>query len=243
MTKYEEVSGWADAIAEVVQQRRMPPWLADPKYGHFANDRSMPERGKSRSFTSGPPPVLRKATPRNLPRRAEVRRGLVSCPKLPDAVSLRHDGRAYSVPATGVVDYQYFAVDPGFKEDKWINAIEARPSNRAIVHHIIVFAAAEGRPRRRPPAVPGRLRSGRDAAVLPKGYAKMIPAGSELLFQMHFTPNGKPGDDISECGLVFADPKEVTHLVRTVEAINTGFEIPAGADNYKVEATLVRHPV
>jgi hypothetical protein len=65
----------------------------------------------------------------------------------------------------------------------------------------------------------------------------MLPAGYQLLFQMHYTPNGKAGTDRSRVGIVFADPKEVTHLVRTVQAINTGFEIPAGADNYKVEAT------
>ena len=73
--------------------------------------------------------------------------------------------------------------------------------------------------------------------ILPKGYAKFVPAGYELLFQMHFTPNGKPGKDRSRVGIVFADPKEVTHLVRTVQAMNTGFEIPPGDDNYKVEAT------
>ena len=46
MTSYAEVSGWADMIAEVVRQRRMPPWHADPKYGHFSNDRSLPEQEK-----------------------------------------------------------------------------------------------------------------------------------------------------------------------------------------------------
>jgi hypothetical protein len=73
--------------------------------------------------------------------------------------------------------------------------------------------------------------------------AKHIPAGSELLFQLHYTPNGKPGDDISECGIVFADQNEVNHLVRTVEAINTGFEIPAGADNFEVQSDSFALPM
>jgi peroxiredoxin len=239
MSKYEEVSGWADAIAEVVQQRRMPPWLADPKYGHFTNDCSLSENEKQTLYqwaAAGAP----EGDPKELPAAPTFVDGW-KLPKAPDAVfyDLKKE---YSVPATGVVDYQYFAVDPGFKEDKWIKAIEARPSDRAVVHHIIVFSQPKGsrdEGRRQfligyaPGAVP---------LVLPKGYAKMIPAGSELLFQMHFTPNGKPGQDRSRVGLVFADPKEVTHLVRTVEAINTGFEIPAGADNYKVEANSFAFP-
>ena len=235
MTKYDEVSGWADAIAEVVQQRRMPPWLADPKYGHFANDRSMPEDEKQILYqwaAAGAP----QGDPKELPEPPKFVDGW-QLPKDPDAIFYMRK-REYSVPATGVVDYQYFTVDPGFKEDKWIRAIEARPGNRAVVHHIIVFASPKGASRdegRRQFLVgyaPGAM-----PLLLPQGFAKILPAGYELLFQMHYTPNGKPGKDRSRVGIVFADPKEVTHLVRTVQAINTGFEIPAGADNYKVEAT------
>jgi peroxiredoxin len=238
MTNYAEVSGWADAIVEVVQQRRMPPWLADPKYGHFTNDRSMPEDEKQLLYqwaTSGAP----EGDPKELPAPPKFVEGW-ELPKNPDAVY--YLPKEYSVPATGVVDYQYFAVDPGFKEDKWIKAIEARPSNRAVVHHIIVFAQPkgtrdEGRRQFLIGYAPGAM-----PLVLPKGYAKLVPAGYELLFQMHFTPNGKPGKDRSRVGIVFADPKEITHLVRTVNAINTGFEIPAGADNYKVEASSFPYP-
>ena len=239
MTTYEEVSGWADAIAEVVQQRRMPPWLASPKYGHFANDRSMPEEEKQVLYqwaAAGAP----EGDPKELPAPPKFVDGW-SLPKDPDAVFYDMKGE-FSVPATGVVDYQYFAIDPGFKEDKWIKAIEARPGDRAVVHHIIVFSQPKGtRDEGRRQFLVG-FAPGAMPLILPKGFAKLVPAGSELLFQMHFTPNGKPGKDRSRVGIVFADPKEVTHLVRTVEAINTGFEIPAGADNYKVEASSFAFP-
>jgi len=240
MTKYEEVSGWADAIAEVVRQRRMPPWHASPKYGHFANDRSMPEEEKEVLYqwaAAGAPEGDTKSVP---PAPTFVEGwGL---PKAPDKI-FKMAPKAYHVPATGVVEYQYFRVDPGFKEDKWITAIEARPSNRAVVHHIIVFAGPKGgRDEARRQFLVGYA-PGAMPLVLPPGMAKHIPAGSELLFQLHYTPNGKPGDDISECGIVFADPKEVKHLVRTVEAINTGFEIPAGADNFEVDADSFAMPM
>ena len=125
-------------------------------------------------------------------RSAEVRRRLAAS-RRPRRRPVHEQGR-YKVPATGVVDYQYFTVDPGFKEDKWIKAIEARPSNRAVLHHIIVFASPKGAARdegRRQFLVgyaPGAI-----PMVLPPGYAKLLPAGYELLFQVHYTPNGKAG--------------------------------------------------
>jgi peroxiredoxin len=233
MTNYAEVSGWADAIAEVVQQRRMPPWLADPKYGHFANDRSMPEDEKQVLYqwaSAGAP----EGDTKELPAPPKFTDGW-QLPRQPDGVY--YVPKEYSVPATGVVDYQYFSVDPHFKEDKWLAAVEARPSNAAVVHHIIVFAQPKGaRDEGKRQFLVG-FAPGAMPLILPKGYAKFVPAGYELLFQMHFTPNGKPGKDRSRVGLVFADPKEVTHLVRTVQAMNAGFEIPPGDEYYKVEAT------
>jgi hypothetical protein len=240
MTNYGEVSGWADAMAEVVRDRRMPPWHASPKYGHFANDRSMPEEEKEVLYqwaAAGAP----EGNPKDVPAPPTFVEGW-SLPKAPDKI-FKMRAQPYHVQATGVVEYQYFRVDPGFKEDKWITAIEARPSNRAVVHHIIVFAGPKGgRDEARRQFLVGYA-PGAMPLILPKGMAKHIPAGSELLFQLHYTPNGKPGDDISECGIVFGDPKEVKHLVRTVEAINTGFEIPAGADNYEVESDSFSMPM
>jgi peroxiredoxin len=240
MTNYAEVSGWADAIAEVVRQRRMPPWHASPKFGHFANDRSMPEEEKDVLYqwaAAGAP----EGDAKNLPPTPTFVEGW-GLPKAPDKI-FKMAAKPYHVPATGVVEYQYFRVDPGFKEDKWITAIEARPSNRGVVHHIIVFAGPKGgRDEARRQFLVGYA-PGAMPLVLPPGMAKHIPAGSELLFQLHYTPNGKPGDDISECGIVFGDPKDVKHLVRTVEAINTGFEIPAGAENFEVDADSFAMPM
>jgi peroxiredoxin len=240
MTNYGEVSGWADAIAEVVRERRMPPWHASPKYGHFANDRSMPEEEKEVLYqwaSAGAP----EGDVKNLPPAPTFVEGW-GLPKAPDKV-FKMATKAFHVPAEGVVEYQYFRVDPGFKKDVWIKAIEARPSNRAVVHHIIVFAGPKGgRDEARRQFLVGYA-PGAMPLILPQGMAKHIPAGSELLFQLHYTPNGKPGDDISECGIVFADQNEVNHLVRTVEAINTGFEIPAGADNFEVQSDSFALPM
>jgi peroxiredoxin len=235
MTNYDEVSGWADAIAEVVRDRRMPPWFADPKYGHFGNDRSMPDEEKQVLYqwaAAGAP----QGDPKELPAPPTFVDGW-QLPKDPDDVFYMTK-KPYSVPKTGVVDYQYFTVDPHFTEGKWLKGVEARPGNRAVVHHIIVFSVPKGAERNEgarqflvgyaPGAIP---------LALPKGMAKYVPAGSVLLFQLHYTPNGEAHQtDRSKVGLVFADPKEITHLVRTVQSMNAGFEIPAGADNYEVQS-------
>ncbi len=198
MTSYSEVSGWADAIAEVVQQRRMPPWLADPKYGHFANDRSMPDDEKEILYqwaAAGAP----EGNAKELPPAPTFVEGW-GLPKAPDKVFKME--KAFHVPAQGVVEYQYFRVDPGFKKDMWIKAIEgAAEQSRAVVHHIIVFAGPKGgRDEARRQFLVGYA-PGAMPLVLPQGMAKMVPdSGSELLFQLHYTPNGKPGDDISEVG-------------------------------------------
>ncbi len=73
--------------------------------------------------------------------------------------------------------------------------------------------------------------------VLPPGMAKLIPAGWQLVFQMHYTPNGSPQKDRSSVGIKFADPAEVKYRVATANAANGLFEIPAGDPAYQVEST------
>ena len=98
-----------------------------------------------------------------------------------------------TVQAEGEVPYKYFAIPTGFTEDRWITAAEVRPGNREVVHHIIVFLREPGRSKRRGiwanhlcGTAPGE---GPD--VFPEGTGKLIKAGSSLIFQVHYTPNGK----------------------------------------------------
>ncbi len=66
--------------------------------------------------------------------------------------------------------------------------------------------------------------------------AKLIPAGSQLVFQLHYTPNGSPQKDRSAVGIKFCDASEVKYRVATANATNGMFEIPPGDPNYKVES-------
>jgi peroxiredoxin len=241
LTSYDEVVGWTETIREVVQERRMPPWHADPKYGEFANDSRLPddERQTILRWIDGGAP---SGDPRDLPKPAEFTPGW-RIPKPDVVVSIP---KPFKVPAEGTVQYQYFAVDPGFDEDRWIKAAEVRPGCRPVVHHILVFVQEPGKR--------GTDRSGGFAnnwlaasvpgakpLILTDGRAKRIPAGSRLLFQIHYTPNGSPQVDQSNIALVFTDPRTVHQEVLTDMAANPRLRIPPGASNHKVEADTVLH--
>ena len=130
----------------------------------------------------------------------------------PDQVFYMRD-KPFTVPAEGVVDYQFFTVDPGWTDDKWIQATEARPGNRAVVHHIIVFVQSNGGDVFASGGV-GGYAPGTTPNTCPPGTAIRVPAGSKLVFQMHYTPNGTQQEDRSMIGVRFADPKTVKKMVR-----------------------------
>ncbi|MEX0711862.1 MAG: redoxin domain-containing protein [Pirellulales bacterium] len=233
LTSYDEVVGWADTIREVVQQGRMPPWFADPAHGNFANDARLSDEEKQLVYqwVDGGCPEGDRA---QLPEPNEYIEGW-QIPE-PDQVVYLGD-EPVSVQAEGVVAYQYYVVDPGFTEDRWLRAAEARPDNRSVVHHIVAFFIPPG----------AKLGSGIRGAMVgyapgmppvryPAGAAQFIAAGSKMVFQMHYTPNGSEQKDRSYVGLVFADPATVTQRVRGGMIPNRSFEIPPGADNHEVRS-------
>ncbi|MCA9264031.1 MAG: redoxin family protein [Planctomycetales bacterium] len=235
LTDYDEVAGWAETLVEVMKAERMPPWHANPEYGHFRNQRQMTPEEKETIYqwvSHGVP----QGDPADLPPAQEYVTGW-RLPRDPDVVVQMRD-RPFPVADQGVIEYQYFVVDPGFDEDKWIAAAEVIPGNRAVVHHCIVFV--------RPPDEVG-LRGfgwlsayvpGQVPLVLPPGCGRRIPAGSKLVFQMHYTPIGSPQEDLTKVGIVFAEPEEITEETLTLVAINRNFQIPPGDGNYEVQATV-----
>src|SRR5262249_37507694 len=109
----------------------------------------------------------------------------------------------YIVPAQGVVPYQFFRVPTKFKEDRWVQSIEAQPGDRSVVHHIVVFLDDNQGLGFQQNFV-GGFAPGELPSVYPSGTAKLIPAGSDLVFQLHYTPNGKMRTDRSRVGFIFA---------------------------------------
>jgi peroxiredoxin len=243
LTSYDDASGWAEMIAEVVDQGRMPPWHADPKYGKFADDRRLTdeERREIHEWVDAGAP---QGDPKETPPTPTFPSTGWHHDRAPDLV-LAMSPEPYHVKADGVLRYQHFRVETGFTADKWIEMAEVMPGNRAVVHHVLVHCRSN-----RGGFGDGVAGQGFLAAYVPglrpipyaKGMAKCMPAGSSLTFQIHYTPNGTAQDDVTRIGLWFADPKSVTREVKTVAATNLMFSIPPGADNYRVDATSNRLP-
>jgi hypothetical protein len=131
---YEEARPWAKSIRDKVGEGAMPPWHADPAHGRFKNDRRLSPQEKDvlvRWAAGG----AAKGDPKDLPPLPRFAEGWTIGE--PDAVV--SPPAAFSIPDDGQVPYQYFEVPTGFTEDRWIQAIEVRPGNRAVVHHVLVF--------------------------------------------------------------------------------------------------------
>ncbi|HEY1380381.1 MAG TPA: redoxin domain-containing protein [Gemmataceae bacterium] len=239
----DDLSAWAPTIKRVVRSDRMPPWHADPHFGHFANDRRLSAAEKQTLLAwieQGCPP----GDPKDLPPAKSYPDGWRI--GTPDVVVTMPD--AYQVPATvgsSGIAYQYIQVPTHFDHDVWVQAAEAKPGAKEVVHHIVVYALkpGEGRPR-------GEDRVGQNLLVayapgdLPSvyapGQAKKVPKGSVLLFQLHYTPDGTPREDRSSVGLIFAkEPPK--YEVRSRAVMNPRFVIPAGADGYEVKSAATFH--
>lgn len=239
LTDFDEVLGWAPMMVEVIENGRMPPWNADPKHGSFMNARLMPDAEKQilKGWAEGgmpfgnpddlPSPVVDQSASSDRDWQLE---------REPDLI-LPMGKQPFEVAADEFVEYQYYVVDPGFEQETWITDAQVLPGNRSVVHHCIVFV--------RPPDgsntkgigwltayVPGQR-----ALPMPTGYARRIPAGSKLVFQMHYTPTGSVEEDLTRLGLCFTEESEVTHELFTLAAINHDFEIPPQQENYPVKGS------
>ncbi|MBI2826967.1 MAG: redoxin domain-containing protein [Planctomycetia bacterium] len=240
LTSYDEAAGWAGMIREVVEEQRMPPWHADPKYGHFRNDARLTDGEKALLYewvAAGAP----EGDPADLPAPPQFTEGWM-IPEPEQVIYMRDE--PFEVPAQGTVEYQKFLVDPGWTEDKWVKAIECKPGNPAVVHHIIVYLVPPGVT---PTGAAGRVQSnwlgayapGLRPVVLDEGLARYVQKGSKFLFEMHYTANGSRQLDRSYAGFVFADPAKVKKEVAVQNAGNFTFKIPPGDPNFPVEADFV----
>ena len=239
ITDYDEVRGWSEMIVEVIEQKRMPPWHADPDFGSFKNERHLPDNAVAslKEWVNAGAPYGDQA---DLPPPSKFVAGW-RLAKEPELIVTMRD-RPYTIPASGTVDYQYFVVDPKITEDRWVASAQIVPGNSAVVHHAIVFV--------RPPdgvefAGIGWLTAyvpGQRPTIFSSGFARKIPAGSKFVFQMHYTPNGREQTDASQIGLTFMDASEVTHEVSTMIGIDQEFEIPPGESNHVVKSSVHRMP-
>jgi hypothetical protein len=226
LLSYREARPWARAIREKVVTREMPPWHADPQFGDFTNSRRLTDE-QVKTIVAWVDQGAMEGDPSDLPPSPRFQEGWNG--EKPDSVL--YMPQEFRVPASGVVDYQYFAIPTNFGADKWIQGVEIRPGNRSVVHHILAMIDYGGSQKFLAAYAPGEL-----PLVLPTGLAAKLPANASLVLQVHYTPNGAAATDRSYIGLIFSK-RRPDHEMELMPVMNTRFAIPPGASNYKVEAT------
>ena len=259
---------WAKSIKAAVVARKMPPWFADPQYGHFRYDRRLSDE-EIRTITAwvdgGAPEGNSKDKPAPLP--------------WPEGWNIRADEifqmtTPYVVPAKDALSYVYVVIPTGFRKDTWVTAAEIRPGARSVVHHALAVVRPPGStwmkdakpfvPYLPPPeAKDGSAEAVPDAAdpntdptsllyELLTAYApgaevqrfdrdhsaKLIPAGSDIVLQLHYTANGKTAvpDQTRVAIEVAREAPKKRFMSAVLNAWN--WAIPPGDPNYEGHGRL-----
>jgi len=246
LTDFGEVRGWAAMIVEVTTEGRMPPMpeIEDP-HDHFIDVETITdsEIGRIKEWIENGTPF---GDPADLPKPPEFTDGW-HLSREPDLVVYASD-EPFEVPAEGLIEYQYFTVDPGLTEDTWVVQAQILPSNPRVVHHAaVLLESSDGSPMSfRDPTdriVAGYLPGmGYGDGKRPDDWtdlklARLIPAGSKLTFQLHYQAVGTVEYDQTKFGLIFCEPDEVEHVMLGRRAVNTKFQIPPHDADYVVEGS------
>jgi len=241
MTNHAMVQGWSRMMKEVVMTRRMPPGQIDPHVGK-------PIRGVAEMT-----PADLQALVHWIDAGATMEDGAADPlanlqfedPKWslgePDIVL---EVPPQSIPATGVIDYRYIPVNMNLDRDIWIRAVEFRPGDPKVLHHVIAYLSSPADEKARSGAVDtdrdesiAGFAPGRQTDNYGDSTGRLIRKGSNLLLQMHYTTSGKETVDATEIGIYLHD-KPPTYVMSGGVAGQRRFLIPAGAREYKLEGAM-----
>ena len=254
---YEQARPWAKAIKTAVASKKMPPWFADPAYGHFSNERrlSAPQIELLGAWADAGAPA---GDEKDAPPPVEFTSGWNIKPDVVFEMP-----KPFELPARGTINYKYVVVDTNTKEDMWVVAAEMRPGNPAVLHHGKVWVRPPGS-KWMEKAIPGEAYEseshkdilGRNAIeegndILGKfnpglgaqrfdmeGAAKFVPKGSDLVFELHYTTSGQPSEDVSKLGLVLAKEPPRTRYFFNAGPTAFNLAIPPGDGNAEVVSEI-----
>lgn len=233
---FDDVVSHAAMIREVIDRQVMPPWFAASgdrsKPSPWANDASLTPHETNDLLAwidGGQVEGDKSESPQPLVFHGRWQMGN------PDVVF--EFPNAIPIKATGVMPYKRVTVETDIDEDKWVQEIEILPGEPAVVHHILVYAVSPEMRMDNPIDYWALYVPGNGNQAYPEGYARRLPKGSKLRFQMHYTPNGTATQDKTQIGLRFAK-RPPKYEVHTASIVNGRFVIPPQAKNHKVEAEL-----
>ena len=234
---YQSTRPWAKAMKAAVATRKMPPWFADPKYGHFLNDRSLKQSDIETiaKWVDGGAP---EGNPKDAPPAVQWPEGWQV---QPDVIV---EGPTTDVPASpknNVVEWMSVTVPTGFTKDTWITSVQIKPEHTSVAHHICMgFNAHTPDVQYFVPTWEDKERDEEGAAIPGKGFtfgrrgtfgrsmsedcylpgmlvadyrpfkaAKLVRAGSDITLNLHYTPNGTAVTDHVQIGFTIAkEPPE-----------------------------------
>lgn len=237
MKDYETIFGWSNMMREVLRTKRMPPWQADPHYGLWEQDLSLSKEelqtlvhwidaGAKKDGTTDPLAEYKAVAPKWDQGEPDM------------VIQLNNE----EIPATGVIDYRYQEFDVEMDKDIWATGFQVLPGNRQVLHHVLVsLIYPDGFMEpidRSSPWLDGLLAAwapGGETEVFPTNTGRVIPKGSKLHFQLHYTTNGKAQSDQSTVGIYYTD-KQPSNEYLMVGAFNPKLQIPPHEGNYENQA-------
>lgn len=258
LISYEDVARRGALIARVTQARYMPPWHAAHGYGEFADERRLTDEQIA---------AIGEWVKQGMPRG-----DIAKMPRVPAFTDGWHLGKpdlivempaGYDVPAAGPDQFRNFVIPTRLAEDRWVRAVEFRPSARKVVHHAIFSwikggaaasrDGADGKPGFPGIGLPslgdsnsgplGGWATGGTPAFLPEGLAARLPAGSDFVLQIHFHLSGKPETERSSVGFYFADKAPERTLINVdapaLFAFGKGIDLAPGAKDQLIEDSFV----
>ncbi len=246
---YEQARKRADDLAAVVEDRQMPPWKPAPGVGpKFKHDRSL-SAAEIATLTAWAEAGAPEGDPSDLPPAPDFPVDWTL--GTPDLIIEMPE--EFPIPASGDDIYRCFVIPTNLPTDVNIAAIEYRPGNRRVVHHILSYSdtTLQGRKRDETDAGPGYScfsgpgveihgdlggwAPGNEPSRLPDGVGRILPRGADILMQVHYHPSGKPETDRSRIGIHCAR-KPIKQVLHWGAAVNYGLQLPADHSNIEVAA-------
>lgn len=244
MNSHMMVQGWSPMMKEVMMTKRMPPAQVDPSINHFINARYMePEELQTlvHWIDAGAPRGTADVDPLTLIEPPQSMWQLGE----PDYIV---EVPGFTVPATGVLDYENVTLNLPFTEDKWIKSVQHIPGDRRVLHHLLSYivpadyveAIVEGENDSYREFLEGYAPGKDEAVTYPENSGMFVPKGSAVQMSVHYTTFGKETVDNTLLGLYFAD--EAPRFQYSTYSLSHGganIVIPRGATDHKMSASYV----
>ena len=231
LVTYDDAKAQGEMLAEVVRDGRMPPWYAHSEYGHFTNDPSLTrdERNLVEAWVRG---GMERGDSAKAPKPIEFAKTEWRIGE-PDMVLTTH--KPIKIQASGFIPYNYVFLQPPFADDTYVEAIEIRPHNRAVVHHCNAFYVdAVTRKAGTNTFITGYVPGGVPFIMRP-GIAQRIPKNAIIGLQIHHVTTGKEEESTISIGFRYAKGtvNKTTHFV-LLDPRNIA--IPPGDAFYEMKA-------